>query len=191
MDLDTTESDNEDSGGATGWSIANAFRFEDSGRWFTTNSSEAIRITVKGTPKLVVPGAPTSLTAAPGDAQVSLSWAAPDSDGGASIRRYRHRHKLSSVSGWGSWTELPGTTATVTGLTNGSAYDFEVQAKNLVGWSASASASATPAVGFGVNISLNSAQTSPTGMWSPDGETLWVGQWNVSWIYAYKLSDGS
>ena len=36
---------------------------------------------------------------------------------------------------------------------------------------------------------LESAQTSPSGMWSPDGSTLWVGQWSSDQIYAYNLSD--
>ena len=143
--LDGTNSNNEDSGGATGWSIANDFDLKSGGvSWITTSTGEALRITVKGAANPVVPGAPTSLTATPGVAQVSLNWAAPTSDGGASVRRYRHRHKLSSASSWGSWTEVAGPTATVTGLTNGSAYDFEVQAKNFAGWGASASASATP-----------------------------------------------
>ena len=192
LNLGTTNSDNEDSGGATGWSIGNAWDFKiDSGNWAANGVGRSLRITVKGAANVGVPGAPTSLAATPGDAQVWLSWAAPDSDGGASLRRYRHRHKLSSASSWGSWTELTGTTATVTGLTNGSAYDFEVQANNTAGWGASASASATPAVGLGVHISLSSAQTSPIGLWSPDGETLWVGQWHSNRIYAYKLSYGS
>ncbi len=187
---DATTSDSEDTGGATGWSIANAYHFKSPG-WRTTSSGKSFRITVKGTVKADVPGAPTSLTATAGDAQVALSWAAPASDGGAAVTKYRHRHKLSSASTWGSWTEVTGTAATVTGLTNGSAYDFEVQANNSSGWGASASASATPAVGLGVHISLNSAQTSPIGMWSPDGETLWVGQWTSRQIYAFDLSDGS
>ena len=36
---------------------------------------------------------------------------------------------------------------------------------------------------------LQSGHTSPTGMWSPDGSTLWVGQWFSTQVYAYNLAD--
>ena len=36
---------------------------------------------------------------------------------------------------------------------------------------------------------LQSGHTSPIGMWSPDGSTLWVGQWFSTQVYAYNLAD--
>ena len=36
---------------------------------------------------------------------------------------------------------------------------------------------------------LASGHTSPVGIWSPDGSTLWVGQWLSTQVYAYKLAD--
>ena len=86
-----------------------------------------------------VPGAPRNLAAAPDNARVTLSWSAPASDGGAPITTYRYRHgtRTMSLSG-AAWTEVPDSDAdgdgaderevTVTGLTNGTEYPFEVQA---------------------------------------------------------------
>ena len=36
---------------------------------------------------------------------------------------------------------------------------------------------------------LAAGHTSPVGMWSPDGSTLWVGQWFKTRVYAYNLAD--
>ena len=52
------------------------------------------------------PGAPRSLTAAPEDGQVVLTWQAPASNGGAAIRRYEYR--LQAGDGpFGEWTAIP------------------------------------------------------------------------------------
>ena len=100
------------------------------------------------------PGAPGGLTATPGNAQVSLSWTAPDSDGGSAITKYQYRYKADSGS-FGNWTDVPDgsdagtetgdeTGVTVTSLTNGTAYTFEVRAVNGEGNGAAATATATP-----------------------------------------------
>ena len=87
----------------------------------------------------VVPGAPTSLSATPGNAQVSLAWTAPSSNGGSAITGY-----AISYSG-GTITTGTGTSYNVTGLTNGTEYSFTVAAINAIGTgTASSSASATP-----------------------------------------------
>ena len=36
---------------------------------------------------------------------------------------------------------------------------------------------------------LQADHTGPIGMWSPDGSTLWVGQWFSTQVYAYNLAD--
>ena len=102
-----------------------------------------------------VPGAPRGFTAAPDDARVTLSWSAPASDGGAPITTYRYRHATRTMSLSGAaWTEVPDSDAdgdgaderevTVTGLTNGTEYPFEVQALNSAGGGAAARTRATP-----------------------------------------------
>ncbi|MGO4585646.1 PKD domain-containing protein, partial [Arthrobacter sp. 2RAF6] len=94
------------------------------------------------------PAAPTGVTATAGNASVVVSWTAP-ANGGSAITSYAVTPSsggtaLAPVTVSGS---PPSTTATVTGLTNGTAYTFTVTASNAVGTSAPSAASApvTPA----------------------------------------------
>ena len=84
---------------------------------------------------LTVPGAPTGLTATPGNSQVTLSWAAPTS-GGAAISGYLifegtrpGGENRNPVNG----SLVTATSYTVTGLTNGTTYYFRVIAVNAAG----------------------------------------------------------
>ena len=158
-----TTSDNEDSGGETGWSVANGYGFRTAssvGAFTTSSSGAALLIRVNGTAKAVtVPGAPTSFMATAGDGEVTLSWAAPASDGGGAITNYRYRYSTgTTVSASATVADVPdgsdvGSSAadetglTITGLTNGTEYAFEVLAVNSAGEGAVAgSITATPAV---------------------------------------------
>ena len=52
LSLDSTTSNNEDAGGAAGWSIADAYEFKNAGgMWGTTGTGQSFRITVKGAAK--------------------------------------------------------------------------------------------------------------------------------------------
>ena len=98
-----------------------------------------------GGPRQTVPDAPTNLLADGGNEQVALSWEAPENDGGFAITDYEVR-----INGRGSWISTGSihTTHTVTGLTNGTAYVFQVRAVNAAGSSPySNRAEATPGVG--------------------------------------------
>ena len=93
-----------------------------------------------GPPSAPLVGPPTALSTA-----VRLSWAAPADDGGASIAMYR----VSAYRGTTLVTSLDvdgsTTTATVTGLANGTAYRFDVTAHNAAGSSPSSTpVTATP-----------------------------------------------
>ena len=93
---------------------------------------------------VTAPGAPSGLTATAGDTQVSLSWKAPGSDGGAVITGYR----VYQGTGKKPVASAAGTSATVKGLTNGTTYSFKVTAVNKAGEGpASGAASATPTAG--------------------------------------------
>ncbi len=111
------------------------------------------------------PSAPTGLTATAGNGQVSLSWTA-GSDGGAAITDYVIEYSTDN-STWSTFSDgtSTSTSATVTGLTNGTLYYFRVKATNSVGTgSASSNATATPAApaSSGGGLSTPSATPTPT-----------------------------
>jgi uncharacterized repeat protein (TIGR02543 family) len=90
---------------------------------------------------ITVPSAPQNFTATPGDGQVTLSWAAPEDDGGAVISRY----EVSSDNG-ANWTNVGlNTSYTFTDLTNSTEYTFKVRAVNSKGNGEESAVSATPA----------------------------------------------
>lgn len=119
---------------------------------------------VQATPR-TVPGAPTVLTATRGDREVVLTWTAPASTGGSAITDYVVQFKLTSAGTWSTFAD--GTSATtgttVTGLTNGSAYSFQVSAVNVAGTgTASGSASATPLAAPAAPSGIAVTETSGT-----------------------------
>ena len=61
---------------------------------------------------------------------MKLTWDAPENDGGSEIRDYEYR-----IDGKGRWISIGSTdtTHTVTGLTNGTVYVFQVRAVNRNG----------------------------------------------------------
>ena len=90
----------------------------------------------------IVPLAPDFFTAIPGDGEVYLSWATPY-DGGSPITKYQYRVNA------GLWTDIPDSDETtenytVTDLSNGTSYTFEIRAVNVVGNGAIATQTATP-----------------------------------------------
>ena len=103
-----------------------------------------------------VPGAPASLTATAGDEEVALVWSAPADDGGSPVTGYEYR--------FAAGTTVPGDTPwqsagldlewTVTGLTNGQQYAFEVRASNRVGEGEARGALARPVGAPGALASL-------------------------------------
>ena len=121
---------------------------------------------------VTAPGAPSGLTAAAGNAQVTLSWSAPKSDGGAAITSYnvyQGGKKAATVSGTG---------ATVKNLANGTSYSFTVTAVNKAGEGpASGAASATPAA----------AITKPG---APNGLSASPGNGQVTLSWSAPKSDG-
>jgi alpha-tubulin suppressor-like RCC1 family protein len=113
------------------------------------------------------PGAPVIGTATPGNASALVRWTAPDNGGsaitGSSVRVVTAAAPTVQV---GALRPLAGagTSLNVTGLTNGTAYRFQVQSTNAVGTGAfsglsvavtPATAPATPVIGLATPFNLS------------------------------------
>jgi hypothetical protein len=98
---------------------------------------------------LFLPAAPTGLTVSAGNAQATLSWTAPTGViAQAPITDYREQFSTDNGTTWTTFSAAASTatSATVTGLTNGTAVRFRVAAVNGVGTGAytAASSAVTP-----------------------------------------------
>jgi outer membrane protein OmpA-like peptidoglycan-associated protein len=102
------------------------------------------------------PGAPTSVTASAGDAQVVLSWIAPSFTGGVAITSYS---VTSTPSGFTCSVSAPTTSCTITGLINATSYVFTVIATN---------ASSLSSTGASSNSATPSATTPTLGSLTPN-----------------------
>lgn len=107
--------------------------YTSNGYTFTQAPGSTGSITVPA--QTTAPNNPLNLTATPSSTQAVLAWDVPSSDGGSAITDYIVQYKLSSAGSWTTFNDGTSTarTATVTGLTNGSNYDFRVAAVNSVG----------------------------------------------------------
>jgi hypothetical protein len=140
---------------------------------FTVSATNGVGTGASATSSAVtlpnVPGAPTSVTATPGDGAATVMWAAPSSNGGMPITSYT----VTSTPGNITTTTSGALTATLSGLTNGTAYSFAVFATNAVGNGSSSSSS--PAVtpvgvpGAPTNVTATAGSLSATVTWTAPG----------------------
>ena len=94
------------------------------------------------TPGNSAPGAPTAVLARPASSQAAVTWTAPASTGGSPITSYTVTPYAGGTAGNPVQVNAPATSATVSGLTNGTAYAFSVTATNANGTGAASAASA-------------------------------------------------
>ena len=127
-----------------------------------------------------MPGAPPSLRAIPGDREVELEWSAPEGDGSAPVTGYQHRVLEPDGGVHTDWTDIPDgpdpdvsasdeRRYTVTGLTNGSKYAFDVRAVTEGGAGEAPRAVATPA----------GAPDAPASLTATEGDGEVVLEWTA------------
>lgn len=150
-------------------------------------SSAASNVVTLTAPVVVtVPGAPTIGTAVAGNTSATVNWTAPANTGGATITEYRIQVRTGTTL-VRTVTGVPGTAASsvVTGLTNGTAYNFRVRAVNSAGQGALSAASnavtpagtvtatrlAAPVIGTAVQGSAAGAPINATANWAAPTNT--------------------
>ena len=112
-----------------------------------------------------LPGAPTTVTAVAGNGQCVVSWTA------SSSIEYPVTSYIVTSSPGGFTAATTGTTAIVTGLTNGTGYTFTVLAINDIGQSPASAASAS--------VTTLTVPGAPTGV---VGVVIGSGSVTVTWV---------
>ena len=138
-----------------------------------------------------VPGGPASLTTTPGDEEVALVWSAPADDGGAPVTGYEYRYAAGDAVPEDTPWQSAGLNLqwTVTGLTNGQEYAFEVRARNRVGDGPARGALATPVgrLGAPAFLTATAGDEEVELVWSPPAD---VGGESVTG-YEYRYAAGA
>lgn len=155
----------------------------------------AVELAATVTP-LTRPAPATNLVATPGDGSVSLTWTAGN-NGGSPITNYQIDYRLASTSSWSSATTVSTysavASATVSGLTNGSAYLFRVRAENIEGDDQTGIATATsvtpnPVPGGPVDLLGSAANSSVTLGWTAPTAANLFGQTITDYKVEYRPS---
>ena len=154
---------------------ASAFNQQLSG--WTTTTSMFTDATAYNNSLSIPPGIPTNLTATAGNTQVQLSWTKPETAGGLTIT-YVIQYSSNNGSEWTTFNYLTSssTSATVTGLTNGTSYIFKVGGTNS----------------RNINYSTTSSSIIPEGPFAPTISTTTSGntQVSLSWTIPTPSNNG-
>jgi uncharacterized repeat protein (TIGR02543 family) len=125
------------------------------------------------------PSAPLGVAGSGTGGSSTITWSAPSDNGGSAVTDYIVEYRVATSGTWTTFTDGVSTTtsATVTGLSAGSAYEFRVTAKNLIGNSLASFTS--PVV-----------ETLPAAP-SITGVTAASGQVSVAWNAPTHLGSGT
>ena len=93
----------------------------------STTTSSSVPVTVVG----IIPGAPTGVTAAPGDTTATIAWTAPSSFGTGTLTGYA----ATATPGGFSCSTASSLTCQITGLTDGTTYTVTVVTQTADGGS--------------------------------------------------------
>ena len=140
LTLDATTADAEDTGGATGWTLADAYDSRDSSNvWQTTSTGKSLRVAIKGSAAVIdVVAVPVPRTID----SLQVFWSAVDNAGTPAITGYDVRYRTRTSS----WTtvrqnDAASTSLIISGLADGSHYDVQMRARSAGGfgpWSSTA-----------------------------------------------------
>ena len=125
LTLDATTADAEDTGGATGWTLADAYDWRDgSNMWQTISTGKSLRVAIKGSAAVIdVAVVPVRRTTD----SLQVFWSAGDNAGTPAITGYDVRYRET-----GNWTtvrqDAPSTSVIITGLVSSGYYDVQVRA---------------------------------------------------------------
>jgi hypothetical protein len=147
----------------------------------TTHPTSAATASPVVTPAAAaVPGAPTNVTASAGDAAAAVSWTAP-ADGGSAITSYTITPYIETTAQTPSVITggPPATSATVTGLTNGTTYTFTITSTNAIG------------TGPASAVSNAMTPTSPTVPGAPTDVTATTGNGSATITWTAPSDGGS
>ena len=141
MDIDSYSPTNYATGTSTyGANITIPAGYNNSGNAPINCVITNVTVTTTTTAAPTEPDAPTIGTATAGDAEATVLFTAPSSDGGSAITSYTATSSPGDFTG--TWSQLGiGTGIIVSGLTNGTAYTFTVTATNAEGTSVASAAS--------------------------------------------------
>ena len=120
-------------------------------------ASNTVSILLNTTSLATVPGAPTKVIATAGNAQATVSFLAPASNGGSPIISYTVTSSPGNITATGASSPI-----TVSGLTYGTTYTFTVKATNAIGTGPASAPSNSVTWGPLMSVSPMSVNFGPT-----------------------------